>query len=267
MRRYEVIEKTLGETPLQTLGRIRENKRIPATVPLTYAGRLDPLASGKLLVLLGEECKRRARYDGLDKTYVFEVLLGFKTDTGDVLGIPEESTSVSPTDAEIRDVAQSFIGKHTFPYPAYSSRTVNGKPLFQYALEKTLDTIEIPHTEVEIYSLKYIDRFTISKNRLIERILDTIGLIKIDVDSKRLGSDFRRNEISKQWWSLRSRHTISCTILRFETTVSAGTYIRTLAPLIAERLGTQGLAYSIRRTRIGRYLSFTRFFGFWLHTF
>jgi len=267
MRTYARIEKALGETPLLALERFRKHEHIPSTVPLTYAGRLDPLASGKLLVLIGEECKQRARYDGLDKKYIFEVLLGFKTDTGDVLGMVEEHSPPSVSESEVRAVAHSLVGKHSFPYPAFSSRTVNGKPLFQYALEKTLDTIEIPRTDVEIYSLTYIDRLIIPKERLIERILDTIGLVKIDMESKKLGADFRRDEISKRWWSLRSRHTTSCTILRFEATVSSGTYIRTLAPLIAERLGTQGLAYSIQRTRIGRYVSLTRFFGFWLHTF
>jgi len=42
--------------------------------------------------------------------------------------------------------------------------------------------------------------------------------------------------------------------------VSSGTYIRSLAPEIARRVGTVGLAYSIHRTEIGRYLGF----GFWL---
>ena len=53
---------------------------------MTYAGRLDPMASGVLLVLAGEETKNKDKYLGLDKEYDFEILFGFATDTYDILG-------------------------------------------------------------------------------------------------------------------------------------------------------------------------------------
>jgi tRNA U55 pseudouridine synthase TruB len=40
-----------------------------------------PMASGKLLVLLGEECKHQENYHSLDKEYEFSVLLGIGSDT------------------------------------------------------------------------------------------------------------------------------------------------------------------------------------------
>ena len=53
---------------------------------MTYAGRLDPMASGLLIVLAGEETKNKEKYLNLDKEYLFEVLFGFKTVTYDFLG-------------------------------------------------------------------------------------------------------------------------------------------------------------------------------------
>jgi tRNA U55 pseudouridine synthase TruB len=85
MQKYTVIEKNLGETPLEAVERWRTDTSTPSTIPLAYAGRLDPMATGKLLVLMGEECKRQETYHNLDKEYEFEVLFGFNTDTFDVV--------------------------------------------------------------------------------------------------------------------------------------------------------------------------------------
>jgi tRNA pseudouridine55 synthase len=267
MQRYVVVEKPVGQTPLQAIQDYQKADPALMRVPLTYAGRLDPMAQGKLLVLIGEECKKRDAYDGLDKEYLFEVLLGYKTDTGDVLGMPESSKSVAVDERHIRDVAQSLVGAHTLPYPAYSSKTVAGKPLFQYALEGALDTIAIPTADMRVYSMQYVDKLTLSREALIDRVLNKIELLKAKGDPEQLGSDFRKEEICKAWWSLRSRTISTVTILRFRATVSSGTYVRSLAPLIAEMLGTDGLAYSIDRTRIGKYLPLTKHFGFWTRSY
>ncbi len=266
MRRYTVIEKNIGETPLMAVEAFRKANPDLLPLPMTYAGRLDPMASGKLVVLIGDECKRRAKYDHLDKTYVFEVLLGFHTDTGDVLGLPSPGAIISVSDHAASTAAHSHVGAHTFPYPAFSSKTVKGKPLFKYALENELSSIEIPLADVRVHSMRYLDRIIVPKDELIERILDKIDLLKIRDDVDELGAGFRKEEIIKQWWSHQDRRKTPCTVLRFETTVSAGTYIRTLAPLIAQSLGTQGLAYSIRRTKVGRYLPIVGGVGLWTRT-
>ena len=88
-----VANKELGETPLECIERARIELGLDANMPMTYAGRLDPLASGKLLILMGEECKEKEKYLGYDKEYEIEVLFGIKTDTGDALG---QITEVRP---------------------------------------------------------------------------------------------------------------------------------------------------------------------------
>ena len=129
-----IIEKELGESPLQALERFRASDPRLADVPLTYAGRLDPMAEGKLLVLIGEECKRKEEYLRLDKEYAFEILFGVSSDTGDVLGMPEACGLPPLKEDEVLKAAEGMTGGHRLPYPAFSSKPVGGKPLFEHAL-------------------------------------------------------------------------------------------------------------------------------------
>ena len=81
-----ILEKEIGETPLSCTERWRTSRPDLIGVPLSYAGRLDPMASGKLLILIGEECKQQATYHGLDKEYEFSILFDVSSDSQDVLG-------------------------------------------------------------------------------------------------------------------------------------------------------------------------------------
>lgn len=268
--RYVVLEKPIGQTPLEAIARWKEAHPKYASLPATYAGRLDPMASGKLLVLLGDECKRRERYTGLDKGYVIEVALGLSTDTGDALGLAElrsdVPTGIKADAGRVRAALQSLTGSHRVPYPAFSSRTVNGKPLFKHALEGTLDTISIPeHTET-IYRIDCVNERRMPAGELHKRIRETLRVVpRSDEPSKVLGADFRQNQIRAQWDSffktLPEGRTF--TILTLRVTCASGTYMRTLAERLGKALGTRAFALSIRRTKIGRYVPIGPF-GFWI---
>lgn len=265
--RYRVIEKRLGETPLQALESFRDSDASLQGVPLTYAGRLDPMAEGKLLVLIGDECKKRAMYDSLDKEYEFEILLGYKSDTGDILGLAEGAPHTKTyTERDIQSALYFFIGEHAFPYPAFSSKTVQGVPLFQYALEGKLQNIDIPSAKVHIYTLSYRGKRVISKQELLQEVKQKINHLRVETN-ERLGSDFRKPQILERWQESIGREEGECEVLRFRVTASSGTYVRTLAFQIAEKLGMLGLAYSIHRTKIGRYWCVRGGVGFWLKVF
>ena len=59
---FYVLNKEIGETPLECMERFRLSKGLDPLLPMTYAGRLDPMAEGVLLVLVGEECKNKDKY-------------------------------------------------------------------------------------------------------------------------------------------------------------------------------------------------------------
>lgn len=268
MRKYVVLEKKIGQTPLEALTAWKEKHPACASIPASYAGRLDPMASGKLLILLGDECKKQDRYTGLDKEYEIEVLLDLGSDTGDVLGLPSYIGMQAST-AKLPAALSAAQGTHTVPYPAFSSKTVNGKPLFLHMLEGTLDTIEIPVHDETIYRLELLEQKELSRDELSTRIVDSLAHApRSDEPSKTLGADFRQDEIRAAWRTVfDAMPDRSFTSVRLRITCASGTYMRTLAARIGKELGTTGLVLSIHRTTIGRFLSLPFGLGFWYSTF
>lgn len=261
---FVVIDKERGETPLEAVGRWRERASLPQDIPVSYAGRLDPMAQGKLLVLIGDECKRQKKYTGLDKEYVVEVLLGVSSDTGDVLGIPRKAASSSlPTRPEILRALRSELGTHERAYPVFSSKTVGGKPLFMYALEGTHGSVQIPAHPETFYRIDLLDLRTVDSDTLRARIEKMLEHTPIsDEPSKALGADFRIGAIRPKWEELLVAEA-TYPVLTLRVTSGSGAYMRTLAERIGTTLGTSGLALSIRRTRIGRYQQFPFGIGYW----
>lgn len=272
--RYVVLEKMVGQTPLEAVVAWKEEHPELRDVPTTYAGRLDPMASGKLLVLLGEECKRRDAYTGLDKEYEIEVVLDVRTDTGDALGLADiASTETHPAHQALSAALRMLTGTHAVPYPAFSSKTVHGKPLFQYALEGALGEIEIPAHEETIYRMQMLDMRSESARYLQTRLSRTLSHVpKSDDPRKTLGADFRQDAIRARWDEQFAQTTQdtqaahgaprSFTVIALRVTCASGTYMRTLAERLGKELGTSVFALSIHRTKIGRYVPFGPF-GFW----
>lgn len=249
MPKSHLIEKREGETPLQALERFRADAGISKDIPMTYAGRLDPMASGVLLILIGDECKKKEEYLGLKKEYEFEVLCGIETDTGDILGLPEKTGSSTLPDADIQKRIEGLIGEHALPYPDFSSKKVEGKHLFEHALEGTLGTIEVPTRQMMVQELHYLGMRSLTTEELLQDIVTRLDAFN-PPKSEHTGHDFRKEDIKERWKQVLVGGA-QVSIARFRARVSAGTYIRALAPVIASTCGTTGLAYSIRRTRIG----------------
>ncbi len=270
MKKFVVLNKKVGETPLECMEKWREAQP-PAykTTSLTYAGRLDPMASGKLLVLIGEECKKKDEYLGLDKEYEFSVLLGASSDTGDVLGLVTTQSTTDFSKAKIRHASNQLIGQISLPYPKFSSKTVNGKPLHTWTIENRLHEITIPTKTSTIYKLSLLKLETIKAAELYKAVSYKIETIPTVTEKRKaLGNDFRRPDIRDSWKKFLATNTDKdFQIATFRCTASSGTYMRTLAEVLAKQLGTTGLAYSIHRTKIGRYQPILPKIGLWLKTY
>lgn len=236
---------------------------------MAYAGRLDPMASGKLLVLVGEECRRQEEYHGLDKEYEFEVLLGSRSDTGDVLGLVDWKEATRIDEQKLKEVARSLTGSLSLPYPNFSSRTVRGKPLHIWTLEGRLDEIEIPTAETTVHSLKLTGLRSLAVEEVYDDAMRRVeSIAPVTEESKALGRDFRRSEVRVAWsvW-LEHHRSQKVQIASFKCTASSGTYMRSLSGEIARQLGTEGLAFSIHRTRIGVYKPLPLGFGLWTKSY
>ncbi len=266
--KYATIEKMVGETPLVALLRLRTRLNIPADMPLAYAGRLDPMASGKLLIIIGDECKNQEKYHAFDKEYKVEVLLGVGSDTGDVLGLLTPALQKFSTEIEVLKVLQKLTGPIQLPYPHFSAKTVRGKQLHIWTLENRLDEITIPVKNSTIHKLTFDSLRTISKQEILKTVRAKIETIpEVTEASKKLGADFRRDKVRASWNEFEKNNVDIYQILSLTCIASSGTYMRSLSEKIAEELSTQGLAYSIHRTKIGTYRTIIKNLGFWTRLF
>jgi len=149
-----------------------------------------------------------------------------------------------------------MTGTIELPYPHFSAKTVQGKPLHMWTLENRLDEIEIPTKESTIYSLKLDSIETKSRAEVCAQARAKIDSIpEVTEARKALGNDFRRIDVRKDWESILTDDSLpdSYHIAHFTCLASSGTYMRTLAHLIGQRLSppTPSLAWSIHRKKIG----------------
>jgi tRNA pseudouridine55 synthase len=240
------LYKLEGETPLECILRFKKNHPEYEKVNMTYAGRLDPMARGVLLVLAGkinEQSKKEVME--LGKEYEFEILWGFTTDSYDVLGLVLEVNNMplKNFDRKILPLLKNIQKKKTQAYPPFSSRTVLGKALHAWAREGKIDEVEIPTRHVSIFTLEHVHTRLVSQKDILEDIISRISKVK---------GDFRQEEIMKRWKEvIEPNEQALISLCRAE--VSSGTYIRSLAQEMGEILGCGAVAYSIKRTRVGEY--------------
>lgn len=245
MRSTVCVYKQIGLTPLQAIEIFKKYHPEYATSKIGYAGRLDPMAEGLLLLLVGDENKKRKQYEALPKTYEFSVLPGISTDTYDLMGkitdtaFEFDNNTVSTT---IRDILPSLTGTREQFYPPYSSRTVNGKPLYWYARENKLDEITIPSKKVTITSLTLLSSSPLPKNDLVTSIENIIPEVQ---------GDFRQKEILDLWKKKYPLLPSPLHLIHFSVACTSGTYVRQLTQELAEKTKVPLVTYSIKRTHIG----------------
>src|SRR5262245_8184953 len=87
MKKVLPIYKPVCLTPNQLIEQLRNKHPEYQNEKIGFAGRLDPMAHGLMLLLIGYENKNRTEYLNLDKTYYFKILLGVETDSYDLLGL------------------------------------------------------------------------------------------------------------------------------------------------------------------------------------
>ncbi len=233
--------KLLGETPLAALNRFKEEFPEYADQPMTYAGRLDPMAQGLMLFLSGEDLQNKNAFLGLEKTYQARILLGIETDSLDVLGLVKYVRStVMPVDPH--QLLRNFEGRLNLPVPVYSAFPVNGKPLFSYVQKGLIDSIEVPLRTMEVYECVLNQVSWISASDILAYAESTLPLVQ---------GDFRQTDILKSWKRSLDGVDYSFPVLTVTFRVSGGTYIRSIAKAIGDAHGYGGLLLSLRRVKIG----------------
>lgn len=245
------VYKPIGISPLDAINLLKEKYPELKSNKMTYAGRLDPMAEGALLILAGNAVYEKEKYLKFDKEYEGEILFGFETDTYDVLGLPKKDQfPPTPSRQHLDGVLKKFEGDTYLPLPPFSSYKIKGKPLFQWAREKKIGEIEIPTRKTKINSAKILGVDKISGEKLLKIIEQKINLVK---------GDFRQKEILNQWqekilpYLSSSRNKEGFSAVKIKIKCSSGTYIRSIAHCIGKELKTGAILLSLVRTKIGKF--------------
>lgn len=176
-----VVDKPEGFTSFDVVAKLRG---ICGTRRIGHGGTLDPMATGVLPVFVGGAAKAVDMQERADKMYTATMLLGRRTDTGDVTGETLEQAAV-PADIGLDAVAAvlpRFTGTQQQVPPMYSAVKVNGQPLYKAA--RAGKTVERTPRPVTLHSImlagspapnEYILNIHCSKGTYVRVLLEDIG--------------------------------------------------------------------------------------------
>jgi tRNA pseudouridine55 synthase len=185
-----VVDKPAGCTSHDVVQRVRKALRQRS---VGHAGTLDPLATGVLVVAVGEGTKLVSHLQSDDKRYQVTIALGAETDSHDADGEVTETADVPPLDAAMVEQAlQPFIGCHPQEAPKLSAIKVGGTPLHRRM--RRGEDVEAPVREVDLYEAT-VDEVSQDALRLslhcgkgfyvrslardLARALGTLGYVKV----------------------------------------------------------------------------------------
>jgi tRNA pseudouridine55 synthase len=217
-----VLDKPLGPTSHDVVARVRRALR---TREVGHAGTLDPLASGVLVVLVGEATKLAAHLTANDKAYEARVALGRSTTTLDAGGDTVEE-SACPA-AVLREL-------HALAAGALSHGALAAAPLVTHALDAERARVEqVPPAVSAIH---------VDGVRAHERVRrgETVALAARPVHVRTLS-------LRGVGWDGPLPY------LDVQVEASKGYYVRALARDLGERLGVPASLLALRRTRSGAF--------------
>lgn len=198
-----LVDKPAGISSFGVVGRVRWqlSQQAGKKVKIGHTGTLDPFATGLMILVVGEYCKRAGEFSKLDKSYVATLQLGSTSSTGDPEGDIIKTSDRRPTRDELDAAVNKFVGNIVQTPPAYSAIKINGVRAYKLAREGK--SVEMPTRNVTIYEAK----------------INSYNYPTVDL----------------------------------ETSVSSGTYIRTLSQDIGNELGVGAYLSALRRTVVGRW--------------
>jgi len=205
------LNKPVEYTSTQMVGKIRYAMNAQKA---GHGGTLDPLASGILPIALGEATKTVNFIQDAIKTYEFEVTWGEQRTTDDAEGDVIHSSDKRPSADDINAILSSFTGDVEQTPPQFSAIKIDGERAYDIARDGAV--AEIKSRRVYIESLEIIN----------------------DID---LSEPPRACTVEGQKMSKTS----------FKCICGKGTYIRSIARDLGQKLGCFGYISMLKRTQVG----------------
>lgn len=236
-----LLYKPPGPTPYQAILQLKTQYPELRELKISPAGRLDPMAEGLLILLVGPDNKNQAQYLQYPKVYQATALFGLGTDTHDLLGLPHLASV--PDLSKLSKAIQAHTGLIQQPYPLYSAVQVNGQPLHHWAKHHQTNNLIIPSRPRTIHQLTVTSQSNLNHQNLLQDWLPRLD---------RVQGDFRQRQIKTAWQELLGTPA-TYQLLHLTVHCSSGTYIRSLIHSIGQHLGSDALALTIKRTQVGPY--------------
>lgn len=152
-----LIDKPKGITSFDVIRRLRTELGIKK---MGHAGTLDPLATGLMIIGVGEGTKKLHEFLKLPKEYVAEVRIGESRTTGDMEGKVIAEKEVACLDAATAThVLNGMLGTLTLPVSAYSAIKKDGVPMYKRArkAEQTGETVtDVPLRAMGVYEAELL---------------------------------------------------------------------------------------------------------------
>jgi len=218
MNGYLLIDKPKGWTSFDVVAKVRgiirsANKQtmadaeaggivlpqqLPKRIKVGHTGTLDPLATGLLVILVGNYTKRATEQTKLDKTYEVVMKLGEVSTTADGEGEKTLVSDVQPEHRQLAEAMRKFTGDIMQVPPAFSAMKIDG--VRAYKLARQGKEVKLEARPAKVYSLAltgydypYV-RFTaeVSSGTYIRSLVEDLGR---DLGSGAYMSDLRRTTV------------------------------------------------------------------------
>lgn len=222
-------------------------------IKIGHAGTLDPLATGLLIVCIGRATKRVDELMAGRKEYVAEVVLGATTASGD-LEHPVEGPLpwMHITREGIENALKELSGERLQTPPTYSAKKLDGRRAYEMA--RGGESVEMRQSLINIYEIELLECYLPDAEQAdlpgaeqVYAVADTghqyANRLRQDTENLSQAGRGRRGRQSEP------REQLPRITIRVDC--GKGTYIRSLAREIGEKLGSGGYLAALRRTRSG----------------
>jgi tRNA pseudouridine55 synthase len=225
-----LVDKPLGWTSFDVVNKLRHklkqrlgNKKLK----VGHAGTLDPLATGLLVICVGDYTKRIDEFQAMPKAYTGTFTFGATTASYD-LEKPVDTTFPLQhlNDALLETVKHQFIGAIQQIPPMYSAVKVDGKRMYKNA--RTGEVVALEPRDVQI------DAFEIMPLRRVPNPVEEHRIVSAKGAQIHLYPNFSEGLQAD-----------------FEVHCGKGTYIRSLAYDVGQAANSGAYLSALRRTKTG----------------
>lgn len=191
-----IVDKEQDMTSQDVVNVVR---RVANTRRIGHTGTLDPLATGLMILLLGEATKLSEYLITTDKVYEGELTFGQRSNTYDIQGEIEVVTEAPGITLEAAQRATlPYTGEIMQTPPPYSAVKIKGKKLYEYARAGETVEAEARPVRVDEYTISNLVgnkanfRIACSSGTYVRTLVHELGR---DLGCGALVSSLRRTEI------------------------------------------------------------------------